>query len=400
VDGNDIDGLLWEVRAGTRLTIYVVDEVQRPVPGALIRLQWPRAGSLNPATMSVTADSQGQALLTDGLYPGMYIMTPEGGYEGQPVAVDIAEGMERVESTLHLVGRGSIQVTVQDTRSVPVDEVQVSAKAIADSPRLPQAMADSQGVAMRQSAGAVVGRWTYVATPLGNGRFRVGPLPRGRYEVGVRDEVGADSPPSRTVEVPGGQVEVSFVLDRSGRITGSVVDDRNQPVPDAWVRISCSTRARTVPEVTGLTEGLRSALTAADGRYSAVGMSAQSSCDLRVEDNDGIASAPVTAHAGDDVVLRILSAGSLSGSARSEAGRTIDQFNLSMLNPRAAVSRSQIVSTVDGTWTLPKVSPGTWILHASAGNQTATEHVELGPGQSIGNLLLTFRSAGDAPIPP
>jgi hypothetical protein len=84
VADKDIANIQWEVDAGLRLTVHVVDEVERPVPGARFVMVWPPPpqGGARPV-MPLSADADGRYQVPSVLRPGTYRFEPAAGSDGQ-----------------------------------------------------------------------------------------------------------------------------------------------------------------------------------------------------------------------------------------------------------------------------------------------------------------------------
>jgi hypothetical protein len=400
----DVNGVVWQVEPGVRLSVHAVDELDQPVANAHLWLSSDPAnnGAGPPRHIPFITDNGGKHELT-GLPPGLYVVEPGSGYEAQPVTID-ARSSEKVDATIHLQGRGSILVTVQAPDGTGVDQVEVSAAMLSDEspPAADLHAKTSAASADHTSSGRSLRRGT-PATALGNGRFQIGPLAAGAYRVQASDGV---NPPAEPTDWPRGAVRVragvahaTVILRRGGSIRGRVVDSSGQGLPDLWVSADCSSRSTDKePSPLRARVPLRSGSAARvvsdpEGRFRIDGLERDVSCVVRAEQPGGSIAVSSKVHPGDEAVITLPALGSLSGTARLPNGSPAASFTLAVRDPETGVARSETVSAIDGRWSLAQVVPGHLLLSAFEPTGGAAQaRFDLGPGEQRAGIELQFRT--------
>jgi protocatechuate 3,4-dioxygenase beta subunit len=238
-----------------------------------------------------------------------------------------------------------------------------------------------------------------------NGRFTLGPLPPGRYQIIARvpDHVQMESPELRLR--PDVTPSIQLRLARAGRLTGRVLDEKNQPV--AGVSVSATTAAGrasgsdeltvllgTLPlaaEAAGLPGQslgkpgkLRSATTDARGRFLIDEMPpGRVRVDINHPDRLPVRREPIQLGPGGrqdlgDIVLQ--SGALLAGRVLDETGRPIEGARVEA-RPTAKGPPVRMASDHDGNFALrvpggdyalvaaaPARAPGSWFaVHAVPG---------------------------------
>jgi hypothetical protein len=419
VERKDVGGLVWRVDVGARLVVHFVDESDRPVAGARGVILFPaRRPEEQRTAMGLLADADGKTEYPGSLYPGRYTIRPDGGYDGDPVDVDLRDGKDQVGATLRIRGRGSILVTVQTPEKEPVDDVTVSAVRIAETATAagpaaagasstPEASRATPAVAPSVASkegppSALAGSLNAVA--LGNGRFRVGPVTPGRFHLRVSDGVNPDpsgQPDGRLVEFRTGVVETTITLQRGGSISGRVVDASNQPMPNVWVSADCRPREQSSPldaifrhPPPGFAAAGRRVVSDPEGHFTLGGLALGVPCALRAEEPFGAIGLKTDARAGgEDATISLPALGTIAGTAATTSGEPIERFAISVTESRTGGSRFEAISAPGGRWRLENVLPGSLQISADSTGTFASLQADLAPGQSRSDLALTFRSA-------
>jgi hypothetical protein len=383
VADKDITNLRWEVDAGLGLTVHVVDEVDRPVPGARFVMMWPPPpqGGARPV-MPLTADADGRYQVPSVLRPGTYRFEPAAGSDGQPLEIELHDGQGKTDATLRLRGAGAIVVNVKTADGAAVDDVTVRAVASSAS-----GGADASAAPSRMFTGM----------PLGGGRFRISPLDRGRYWVQVLDGVNApdesQEPSSGVVDLGArADIETTVTLDRGGSVRGRVVDGARQGVPDVWVSAKCGhdgmgiVAASLLPDFEGADHRV---VSDAEGRFTIAGLTRRGACTVRAEQPYGATGVLRDVRAGDEVVVALPSLGVLAGTAVGADGRPVEALRVSVRDEDTGTSRTEELSCPGGQWRLGKVMPGkVQILASDPSRGSAQQRVELAPGQTLDGLRL------------
>lgn len=258
-----ISDLEWRVARGIGLSILVLDDQGRPLPGAQIVVASPPRieGGPTPLTV-VTADAEGRHESPRDYAPGRYHISPYGGALADPVQVELREGRERAQATLRLRGSAALDVQVRSNAGDTLDGLYVQAVRL-----------DAEAAERADLAPAVT------AVPSGAGHYRIRPLEPGRYRVVVNDGINpsadvAEGPDNVFVVTGGEALHASIRLPREGRIQGTVVDESGQPVPNALVRLARQTDDFRVRQAAAMRQALgeRTIMTDLDGQFSAEGL--------------------------------------------------------------------------------------------------------------------------------
>jgi hypothetical protein len=429
---DDVTDILWRVDQGLGLAIRVLDAAEQPVPGATIRLELPSVKPGGPtAIVPFTVDANGRYDYPTMLEPGTYRIAPHGAYRGQPVTVDLREGMGKVDLTLHLDGSGSVLVDVFTPHREPVDGVTVIAMP-ADATRAADAgsmsvasvatdqalsatstaPADSAGNPAIASNGAgpspdaalLVQRFQEgrMATPLGDGRYRIGPLENGRYEVKVEDHINAPVPVQgargRLIEVSNRVVHLNLVLDRGASIRGRVMDGEGNPVADASVSAlhdsggDSDRMAKTERMLSGgRTVGQRT-LTDVNGRFVIRGLAPSDRFAVRAEQAHGSADVRPGVAPGEEVTLTLAAPGALRGTAIDEQGRPVAHFSLQTVQLDTEHSRTAAISTHDGIWSVDRIASGHLrVMAIDDEGRMAQQELNVAPGQRVDGVRLVLQ---------
>jgi hypothetical protein len=396
VHGTETHAALWKVAPGLGLSIRVLDDSNAPVPAASFLLQLPALPGVARPTMVLTADANGRHVYPTLLKPGRYTLLPNGAYRGEPVNVDLKEGMGTADVTLKIHGSGSVLVTVSDKRGAPVEGIGVTAMPLISEPSDPASSVNQRRL-----------RDGRAAAPLGNGRYRIGPLEPGQYEVRIEDNVNppvsATGTPKAVVTIrSGASLQTRVTLDRGESIRGRVVDDSGGPVRDVWVSATydaADDRALTRPAGLNLPGSLSASqrvLTGADGRFRLGGLSRGAHFTVRAEQPHGAAAVQRDAEAGADILIKLPAVGILRGSAFDSKGAIVTRFSVQATHVESGHTRAASIVTATGEWSLERVVAGrVQIVATDEEGRTAAQEIELGAGQQRTGIQLAFHPAAD-----
>ena len=406
VGGNDIEGLLWKVDPGVRLVVRAVDQLGQPVANTFLFLQEgpPKDAAAKDGARprrpvrGFTTTADGTFELT-GLAPGIYTVEPSSPDGTKPVMVD-ARGSDKLEVTIRLEGQGRMLVTVRSPEGVGVDQVEVTAtRSRGDTT---SQASNAKGVAPGTiSPGAPSSGEIFRGTGIGDGRFEIGPLVSGAYHVAVSDGINPPSEPNDwprgIVAVREGVARATVVLRRGGSLSGRVVDSSRQAVPDLWVTADCTamagdSRQRGFSQIASRPGSSSRAVSDQEGRFHIDRIAADAQCVLRAEQpGSGSMGVVKGVHPGEETVITIRGAGSLSGTAILPDGSPATRFQLLVRNPEGP-TRTEILTATNGRWSLSRVVPGRIHLSAfDASHDAAEASVELAPGEQRDGVALQFQ---------
>jgi hypothetical protein len=397
----NLDDVAWQVAPGLKLAVRVVDEADRPLAATAFFYTSPdRGAGVARNTVMQLTDANGRAETPSHLYPGKYLLEPYTGYDGDPVEVDLREGMGRVEATLRLKGRGAIEVRVDRADGSAVDQVRVSA-----SPHATQANGVATSAAA-PTAGLPASLFAHQAIERGEGQFELKPLTAGTYDLEVDD--GVNAPIVLAVQVNADVVREHVVLDRALTLRGHVVDAAGQPASDVWVSAICSPAGDTRAQwesadaaVRSFREGKRVVSDSAGAFLVTDIARSASTCAVRAEEPGGSVGLAEGVKPGDDIVLSMRPLGAVSGIVQTADGHTVGPFIVAVTNEHYRQQRVEDVPNGVSSWTVPNLLPGELkLLARAATGEVAEQTVELAPGQRLGGVRLEFaRSSADSPTP-
>lgn len=236
------------------------------------------------------------------------------------------------------------------------------------------------------------------------GRFELAGLRAGPYRVGVETEQGIAPRDGYAVEIPAAAtIERNFVIDNGGKLIGTVIDSAGKPVADLEIIALSADRSRSSRANSVLSdengaftiESLRpgeyrviasrgggaplpkpgSTDDAQQGEKALVRSAQTVTVKLVVEAQSGIIKGTVVDAAGNPVSDAFVSSSRESdaaGAQRSNVAGTRDDWWGSSAKP--------VVTSTDGSFTLTRLSPGTYTLRAyrKGGGEAIAEHVALG----------------------
>lgn len=196
------------------------------------------------------------------------------------------------------------------------------------------------------------------------------PLALGSYEIST--EPGVPGMGRRVELTRAGQVvELTLPLPAPQTLSGRVVDERGEGIPEAWVRASgvspyAFSRSRTP------------VLTDAEGAFSFTGL-LPGLHQLTVSSGQGEARLDGVASDDTGIVIRVPRYASLSGSLTSAAGDALSDFIVAYTRREDGLGSE--VSGSRGVWQLPALTPGTYELTAKAPEGNGVQVVELRSGE-------------------
>jgi hypothetical protein len=364
--GNEPIERRWDLSSGLEVRGRVETQSGEPVAGARVGVQPTSVGDETVSSSEVMAHR---------------LVVCESDVQGEFACRGLTPG----EHQCALLGRSGDVVRVMVTADGPppvVVRAHASGTIRARVPgvgrhRLGEMVAFAQGETNPIVAGRPEGE-AFVFEPLALDQYRV--------FVGSASTGGANTPLA-VLDHDGQVVELELPSPALTSIAGWVVDDRDQPVPDAWVRASI---AQSVSE--GATVVASPVLTNDEGEFVITGIlvgrydvSVSSSLgDVMIHDVQG----------GDrQVRARLPTYGSLAGVVRTEGGSLVERFDLECA---PAGGPNQRVAGLDGRWSLPWLAPGQYVLALRSQLGSATQTIALAAGERRTLDITLERSVSDS----
>jgi protocatechuate 3,4-dioxygenase beta subunit len=338
---------VWDLHPGQRITGVALTPAGAPLVGVSIEVN-PVDEPFGRTTVHCTTDDRGEFSCA-GLAPGDYECAI--GY-GLPLRSDSVRVAVSEEAAPHVIlnahGEGAIRVRIEDPDSFELQALPLVA---------------------RGKAGTLLGE-------LEGDEFVFEPLALGRYEI-----ANESSPPGagRLVELTrDGQVaELTLVMPSPDTLSGRVLGEDGQGIPDAWVRASLAS-------LNALPRPVTPVLTDAEGVFSLTGL-LPGNYRLVVSSSQGEAQLDEVASDSHDVLVRLPSYGSLAVSLRSAAGSAVGDFVVAYR--RSDNEWSEQAPGSHGAWSAPWLAPGRYELTAKAAEGSVTQTVELPPGGEVSVAL-------------
>ncbi|GMU60875.1 MAG: hypothetical protein AMXMBFR34_26380 [Myxococcaceae bacterium] len=201
----------------------------------------------------------------------------------------------------------------------------------------------------------------------GEGAVRFTGVPEGEYTIQVHAEGFREA--SQQVDLAPGRNQVRVMLQRSGRLTGVVVDEAGQPVADAVVELASE---------------LTTAQTGDDGRFE-LEVVDLGDTPLNVWSAEA-GSGKALARPGQDVTIRLRAGATLEIELIDLGGKRVEQ-SVELQHAETGVHR--FAHTGDPVGRVAGLEPGSWsVLINYPGRLPISQTVTLAPDQV---LRLTFR---------
>jgi hypothetical protein len=330
----------WDLEPGASVRGLVVGPEGAPRSGSRVRISADADGASQEC-----ATQSGGVFECSGLAPGSYHCWAARD-SGEPLS-------EPVAATADVAGPASIVIRVFGSGSIQVRFTSRDPRELSD---LPVYVKRDHALLME-------------ARPLGEGRYLADNLPLGSYDVIVGARVDR---PAATVHLArdGESQTVEIAAPAKAILFGRVLDERDTPVPNAWVQAENDQALLPAPG------GASTALTDASGRFTIEGLLA-GTYRLKVESSTGEAVAD-SVTTGVESTLRLRTYGEIGGKVVDQAGVPVRRFEIVCTADGATLARA--VTRDDGSWLMERVPPGSWLVTATSDTGRASGWVQVSPG--------------------
>jgi hypothetical protein len=356
------DGVVLTLVPASGIQGEVVLESGEPLSGA--RVLATNKNGVESAPVSVRADASGRFVFSE-LPAGGYELTATGErWRSRPEWVTVAIGQSA--SVKLVVGRAWTASVVLDVEGAPC----ASGEVLLDGP---------------VTATAPVGP---------GGQIRFEGLARGRYRVSARCTGIEQRPGSTERRAVSASLEEVLLVDRDdttekwslvadspeatsrpdegpepvGSISGRVLDERGDPVPEAWITASGNLAPSSAP-----------ALSDETGSFVLTGLPSGRH-ELSATSSVGQGRRADVATQSTNVLIRLETYGAISGTVQSANGPRPDVFTLVYRNNDAQTIQS--IAGSEGAWSLPWLPAGSYRLSAIGPGSCGWVDTRLRPGAS------------------
>ncbi len=364
VRAQDVTGLEWFVEPGGSIAGRVESSAGEPVAGWQVHIDPASPPGTGRITSGNVLTGEDGAFELGGLLPGDYRVSARGdGYvPPEPSAIHLDAGDHVADVVLSLGGGATVRGTVTDASGTAIPSADVTLVA-------------SGSTARRATVTTEKGEFEFRGVEPGQARLRA------CHRVGCSDDEA-------------GWVEVDVVAGRAttvtlavsaaaGTITGTVIDDGGAALADVFV----DARLEGAP---GSGAGTPPVMTDGDGTFSLSELPPGRYTVRAMRRGGGEATAHDVA-VGDDVELRIIATGSISGRVELASGDPATRFSVSISGRPPAQARTETFTSADGSWRLEDVVPDTYTVRAKAIAGDATkEGVVVPSGAPADPLVLVL----------
>ncbi|HTV23502.1 MAG TPA: carboxypeptidase regulatory-like domain-containing protein [Polyangiaceae bacterium] len=342
----------WQLDPGLSLHGSVETDDGAPVAGATVQVT-PSEPLADARDVRCVSDADGR-FECGGLLPGDYDCLLEPAYGADRQSIRIADASAPAFVRLRSLATGSIRVQL-----------------LAPEP------ADLATLALRARRGD--GRWIEGRAEAGG--FRFADLPLGDYELAF-DPPGIDAVHA-VLSRAGESLTLALPLPPRGSLSGRVVDERGEPVVEAWV-IARPSGADLPP----LRKSAVPVLTDAAGEF-VVERLLRGRYDLEIVASSGSSSVSAVETGGASLSIELPTHASVTVRATLD-GAPVEQFSLAYAE--APGTTRHVGQVANGLWAEPNLPPGAYRFAASSHGAGAVQSIDVAPGSQL-ELVLALRPA-------
>jgi protocatechuate 3,4-dioxygenase beta subunit len=383
----DIDGLVWKVGTGGRIAGVVKTASGKPVADANVSAQTTGGAARGQRSWGGDETRADGTFLLKGLVAGDYTLDVNATGQRQPedppkVTVPPGGGEATIEITLP--ESGTIVGTVADTDGKPVRNARVRVA--------------NDGWNWGGGEGRTGDDGAFTIEGVRPGERRV-VATRGWWNEMRKPGSSDDDVQGERVTVAAGKTaSVKLVVEaRNGVITGSVTDEKGEPVGDAWVIASreseaagslADSAARNTRWSWGRDD--RPVITGVDGRFKVTELT-PGTYAVRAFRRGGGEAVGEHVKVGGSVKLVIRSTGLISGTVKTaDNGPLPDEIHITVVDEKTGFSRREKFFRTGGVFTMRDLPAGSFLLTADASAGRVQAPVELASGESKIGLVLTL----------
>lgn len=371
-DGKPVAELSLTLLRGVAVSGQVVDEGGKPVAGARVSYDTSGFGFGGSGRGEAKSDDKGGFRFA-ALAPGQYTFGASDGEHVRSLSKPIEVGAQPVRDVLITMrSGGSVSGTVVDRAGAAVP---FAVLRIAPHPDggMREAMVGARQVASDE-----------------RGAFEIRGLPRARLQLRAEGEAATSAILEVSLVEAARREDVRVVLDVEGTISGVVVDEKGEPVPE--MQVTCFPDFRAGAKLASFALGGSTSTTSdGSGAFTVRGLP-EGSFRLGVERpgaaaSYGLAASSKTAKTGDrDVRLVVQPFGRVLGKIVTSDGKppALAKISLSMMAP---------ITTRDGAFVLSDLEPAryTVTVHGPDFAELAIGDVEVAAGKDtdLGTLTVS-----------
>lgn len=390
--GETVEPQTWEVAPGLAIRGIVVDAMGQAVEGQTVIASLvssdadPRAKSPSFSFGMQTRDDG--TFEVGGLSAGTYELRSFG---VRPSPVDKPQ-VELVDSDvddvrIELPGEGSVRGQVVDERGEPVANVNVEL-----------ASREAKYVWGGGTSGMSADDGTFLLEHIPPGKYRI-TASRGWTSTLRKPGTTDDDVQGEPLDVEADEVtQVTLEVEaRGASIRGRVVDGSGGPVADAFISATrtsdsaAATAASNRRQVRWGQWGQQPVLTDTDGTFELPDLT-EGTYVVRANRKGGGEGLAEGCHTGAACEVVIRETGVLRGQVTLAGGPAPENFEVSLRDRKAGISRRESFFRTDGVFTFEQLPGGHYEVTASAGKGTATGQVELEDGEEYTGLNLDMQA--------